>query len=91
MADDGIWTAEELMHGKGGMNGSITKSLTASTASNGSKTGKSLRKLKSAKGKTVDPLDWGMPGHLTEEEVEVFVSIDLIILRVNNMSYHEII
>lgn len=74
MTDDGIWTAEELMQGKGGMNGSPTKSLTASTASNGSKSGKSLRKLKSAKGKTVDPLDWGMPGHLTQEEVDVFVS-----------------
>ena len=26
-----------------------------------------------------DPMDWGMPGHLTKEEVDVFVSLVLIL------------
>jgi hypothetical protein len=71
MADDGVWTADELMHGKGGIP-SPSKEPPASPT-NGSKRG-SLRKLKGHKSKTVDPMDWGMPGHLTEEEVAVFVS-----------------
>lgn len=71
MTDNGIWTADELMHGKDGVS-SPTKEAPASPT-NGSKL--SLRKLKSSKsGKSVDPMDWGMPGHLTEEEVAVFVS-----------------
>ena len=27
----------------------------------------------------MDPMDWGMPGHLTEEEVEIFVSKKLLV------------
>ena len=35
----------------------------------------SMRKLGHGKNKPpTDPMDWGMPGHLTEEEVAVFVS-----------------
>jgi hypothetical protein len=29
---------------------------------------------KTKKGGPMDPMDWGMPGHLTEEEVAIFVS-----------------
>jgi hypothetical protein len=71
MVDNGIWTAEELMHGKDGV-ASPTKEAPASPT-HGSKL--SLRKLKSSsKSKSTDPMDWGMPGHLTEDEVAVFVS-----------------
>ena len=36
----------------------------------------SMRKMgHGKKGPPADPMDWGMPGHLTEEEVAVFVSI----------------
>lgn len=72
MADDGVWTADELMHGKDGAAASLSKDAPASPT-NGSKR-MSLRKLKGSKSKTVDPMDWGMPGHLTQEEVDVFVS-----------------
>ena len=35
----------------------------------------SMRKMgHGKKGPPADPMDWGMPGHLTEEEVAVFVS-----------------
>jgi hypothetical protein len=77
MADDGIWTADELMHGKGGAGGdSPSKESAPASPTNGSKRGPSLRKLKgSSKSKSAaDPMDWGVPGHLTEEEVAVFVS-----------------
>ena len=76
MADDGVWTADELMHGKGDATASPSKDVPASPT-NGSKQRMSLRKLKSSKSKTVDPMDWGMPGHLTQEEVDVFVSLDI--------------
>jgi hypothetical protein len=74
MVDNGIWTAEELMHGKDGV-ASPTKEAPASPT-HGSKL--SLRKLKS-KSKSTDPMDWGMPGHLTEDEVAVFVSCRLCV------------
>lgn len=67
MADNGVWTAEELMHGKDGMPPPVKEPASPKRSS--------LRKLKASKGKgAVDPMDWGMPGHLTEEEVAVFVS-----------------
>ena len=34
----------------------------------------SLRKMRSTLPHLTDPMDWGMPGHLTKEEVDIFVS-----------------
>jgi hypothetical protein len=82
------WSAEELMHGKDGVEdlvASAAASLTlgspgASASAAGSPSKKSttrftMRKLGGGKSKTpADPMDWGMPGHLTEEEVAIFVS-----------------
>ena len=34
----------------------------------------SVRRMGGHKKPPADPMDWGMPGHLTEEEVAVFVS-----------------
>ena len=82
MADEGIWTADELMHGKyggGGAPESPSKEAPASASIGGSVFKRaSIRKLKGSKGKPTDPMDWGMPGHLTEEEVATFVSFCLV-------------
>jgi hypothetical protein len=37
---------------------------------------------KTKKGGPIDPMDWGMPGHLTEEEVAIFVSQLLVVVPV---------
>jgi hypothetical protein len=70
----GQWTADELMHGQ-------ASDASPPTSPNGSATGAgtpkkrfSMRTMKSPGKKSTDPLDWGMPGHLTKEEVDVFVS-----------------
>mmetsp|Transcript_5621 Transcript_5621/g.10905 ORF Transcript_5621/g.10905 Transcript_5621/m.10905 type:complete len:440 (-) Transcript_5621:157-1476(-) len=60
----GEWTSEELMQGKAGVPSSPPSSPSKSMK-------KSTRKL-AASGK-VDPMDWGTPGHLTEEEVATFM------------------
>ena len=65
----GVWSAEELM---GAGNGSSMLATSAVTTS--SQQG-SVRKM-SKKG-VADPMDWGSPGHLTKEEVDVFVSLVL--------------
>jgi hypothetical protein len=79
----GTWTAEELMHGKddhhdvaGGGVASLTISSTSPTGSPLSKSPtKRFTMSKMGKKKPPsDPMDWGMPGHLTEEEVGIFVS-----------------
>jgi len=64
----GIWTADELMTGKPGASSSFTVTVEKNESS--SKKG-SVRPM-GKKGK-VDPMDWGMPGHLTKEEVDVFL------------------
>ncbi len=76
-APPGQWTADELMHGKAGEvspptspNGSAT-SATASMKKSGRF---SMKSMKSSAKKSADPMDWGMPGHMTKEEVDVFVS-----------------
>lgn len=72
-----VWTSDELMHGKVG---SAPSSPTTENG-NGSSPNKhkhsrfSMRKLGHGKKPPADPMDWGMPGHLTEEEVAVFVSL----------------
>jgi len=63
----GIWTADELMTGKADVPSSSTVSAENGSAS---KDG-SVRRMGNT-GK-VDPMDWGMPGHLTKEEVDVFM------------------
>lgn len=80
------WSAEELMHGKDGVEdlvASAAASLTLGSpgaSATGSPSKKSttrftMRKLGGGKSKPpADPMDWGMPGHLTEEEVAIFVS-----------------
>ena len=80
------WTTDELMHGKVGVPSPPVSP--GGTTSNGdgdspSKQNKhhrfSIRKMgHGKKGPPADPMDWGMPGHLTEEEVAVFVSIRCI-------------
>ena len=64
----GVWSAEELM----GRAGAGTSSTVTTSSQQGS-----VRKM-SKKG-VADPMDWGMPGHLTKEEVDVFVSLLLIL------------
>jgi hypothetical protein len=73
------WTAEELMHGKEGvvddLAASAAASLSLSSTSPSKKVSKfSMRKMGAGKKPPADPMDWGMPGHLTEEEVAIFVS-----------------
>lgn len=84
----GTWTADELMNGKVASETSAT--ILSSVGSNGGRTSttsptkvvaptKQFSMMKMASGKTkkggpMDPMDWGMPGHLTEEEVAIFVS-----------------
>mmetsp|Transcript_11319 Transcript_11319/g.25812 ORF Transcript_11319/g.25812 Transcript_11319/m.25812 type:complete len:447 (+) Transcript_11319:77-1417(+) len=58
----GVWSAEELM-GRAGA-GSTSSTVTSSQQG-------SVRKM--SKKSVADPLDWGMPGHLTKEEVDVFM------------------
>jgi hypothetical protein len=78
------WTADELMHGKEDDDAAAAvASLTISP--NGSPTTKSPAKrfsmAKMGKKKPpADPMDWGMPGHLTDEEVAIFVSSSLLLL-----------
>lgn len=73
-ASDGVWTADELMHGKAGAPASPTSGEDGASSPLRKSGGRfSVRKL-GGKKPPADPLDWGMPGHLTEEEVAVFVS-----------------
>lgn len=71
------WTAEELMHGKEGVSDDLVASAAAlglGSTSPSKKSGRfTMRKL-GGKKPPADPMDWGMPGHLTEEEVAIFVS-----------------
>eukprot|EP00571_Detonula_confervacea_P011762 CAMPEP_0172299760 /NCGR_PEP_ID=MMETSP1058-20130122/1987_1 /TAXON_ID=83371 /ORGANISM="Detonula confervacea, Strain CCMP 353" /LENGTH=462 /DNA_ID=CAMNT_0013009315 /DNA_START=16 /DNA_END=1404 /DNA_ORIENTATION=- len=80
----GTWTADELMHGKVGSH-SPPASPTANGAGAGAGAGAgdspskktqshrfSMRKL-GAKKPPADPMDWGMPGHMSEEEVAIFM------------------
>ena len=68
------------MHGKEGvvddLAASAAASLTVSSTTSPSKKAPkfSMRKLGAGKKPPADPMDWGMPGHLTEEEVAIFVS-----------------
>jgi hypothetical protein len=78
MSIPGTWTADELMHGK--EDDSAAAAVASLTISpHGSPTSKppskrfSMAKLGKKK-PPADPMDWGMPGHLTDEEVAVFVS-----------------
>lgn len=77
---NGTWTADELMHGKAG------SPPTSPTSESPTKQGHnrfSMRKMGGGKKPPADPMDWGMPGHLTEEEVAIFVScriIDCVVL-----------
>ena len=71
----GVWSAEELM-GRAGA-GSTSSTVTSSQQG-------SVRKM--SKKSVADPLDWGMPGHLTKEEVDVFVSLPLILDLGRNLS-----
>jgi hypothetical protein len=86
----GTWTADELMNGKVVSETGATISSSSSVGSNGgggtattsppTKVAPtkqfSMMKMasKTKKGGPMDPMDWGMPGHLTEEEVAIFVS-----------------
>ena len=73
----GTWTADELMHGKTGVPSSPPSSPAESALSGSKKSHArfSVRKLgHGGKKPRADPMDWGMPGHLTEEEVAIFVS-----------------
>lgn len=72
----GQWTADELMHGKAGEEFSTpSPNGLAPSGSPNKKGGRfSVRSMKSSGKKSTDPLDWGMPGHMTQEEVDVFVS-----------------
>ena len=39
-----------------------------------------MRKMGHGKKPPADPMDWGMPGHLTEEEVAIFVSLWFVVV-----------
>lgn len=68
------------MHGKLGGSPSPPHSPTEGSGGSPSKSkshrGFSVRKMGHHGGKkpSTDPMDWGMPGHLTEDEVAIFVS-----------------
>jgi len=70
----GQWSADELMHGKAGDVSPPTSPNGSATTSGGQKKRFSMKAMRSPAKKSTDPLDWGMPGHLTKEEVDVFVS-----------------
>ena len=79
----GTWTADELMNGKEtsatisssvGSNGGVGTSTTSPTKAAPTKQFSMMKLAKTKKGGPMDPMDWGMPGHLTEEEVVIFVS-----------------
>jgi hypothetical protein len=83
----GTWTADELMNGKVasettsatisssvGSNGGGGTSTTSPTKAAPTKQFSMMKLAKTKKGGPMDPMDWGMPGHLTEEEVVIFVS-----------------
>lgn len=75
----GAWTADELMHGQVGSSSppaSPTRDGADTSPSKKSQSHRfSVRKLGgNAKKPPADPMDWGMPGHLTEDEVAIFVS-----------------
>ena len=76
----GQWTADELMHGKAG-DVSPPTSPNGSATPGGQKKRFSMKAMRSPAKKSTDPLDWGMPGHLTKEEVDVFVSETYVILE----------
>jgi len=93
----GTWTADELMNGKVVSETGATISSSSSVGSNGgggtattsptklAPTKQfSMMKMasKTKKGGPMDPMDWGMPGHLTEEEVAIFVSQLLLVVPV---------
>ena len=72
------WTADELMHGKIGSppNSPTENGTNGSGSPNKHKHSRfSMRKLGHGKKPPADPMDWGMPGHLTEDEVAIFVSL----------------
>ena len=74
-----IWTSDELMHGKVGSpepSSPIENGTNGSGSPNKHKHSRfSMRKMGHGKKPPADPMDWGMPGHLTEEEVAIFVSL----------------
>jgi len=77
-APPGQWTADELMHGKAGEVSPPTSPNGSATSAPASvkKSGRfSMKSMKSSAKKSTDPMDWGMPGHMTKEEVDVFVSL----------------
>jgi len=62
----GVWTADELKNGKSGVDAhDVTVKMSL-------KTSKSVKKL-GGSGKVVDPMDWGLPGYLTDDEVATFM------------------
>ena len=82
-----VWTSDELMHGKVG-------SAPSSPTENGNGSPNkhkhsrfSMRKLGHGKKPPADPMDWGMPGHLTEEEVAIFVSLNNMFVGLFGMFY----
>ena len=60
------WTAEELM-GKG-----TPRNAAKTTPENKRKA--SFRRAKQVENGKAEPADWGRPGYLTQEEVDVYVS-----------------
>lgn len=61
-----VWTADELMG-----NGAPVESKASMTM--GERRKSSFRRSNKDK---VEPADWGRPGHLTKDEVDVYVSHD---------------
>ena len=66
-----VWTAEELM-GHGGKAAARRGSST-----NGKPSPSSSFRHPKGKQHVVEPADWGRPGHLTHDEVDVYVSMIL--------------
>jgi len=71
-----VWTSDELMHGKVGSAPSSPTTENGNGSPNKHKHSRfSMRKMGHGKKPPADPMDWGMPGHLTEDEVAIFVSL----------------
>jgi hypothetical protein len=72
-----MWTDNKLMHGKDNAAAAAVASLTISSPDGSSMSKSPIKRFLMAKmwkkKPPANPMDWGMPGHLTKEEVAMFM------------------
>lgn len=70
-----VWTADELM-GNGSSSSPSKDAMERAASRRGNNHGNKQPSFRRpAAGKQVEPADWGRPGHLTPDEVDVYVSV----------------